>query len=93
MAQLAAGNPAGDAAGAREALRAWLQMGCRLGLLQLGPEGYALRGTARKLARPENDATLALVQEAASMHHRLILQTPAKLRQGNSGTWKTRTAN
>lgn len=82
LAQLAAGNTAGDAAGAREALRAWLQMGCRLGLLQLGPEGYALRGLARKLARPENDATLALVQEAASMHHRLILQTPAKLRQG-----------
>ncbi|MFY3135191.1 SAM-dependent methyltransferase [Achromobacter xylosoxidans] len=82
LAQLAADSTAGDAAGAREALRAWLQMGCRLGLLQRGPEGYALRGLARKLARPENDATLALVQEAASMHHRLILQTPAKLRQG-----------
>ncbi|WYX17970.1 hypothetical protein WJ973_16790 [Achromobacter xylosoxidans] len=37
LAQLAAGNTAGDAAGAREALRAWLQMGCRLGLLQVGP--------------------------------------------------------
>lgn len=71
---------------AREALTAWLQMGARLGLLEPGPLGYALKGVARKLASPENDATLALIQEAAELHHRLISVTPLKLGKGEF--WK-----
>jgi len=78
--QLAAGCAPGDKA--TEALREWLGLGCHLGLLELGHNGYALKRLAKKLARPENDATLALAQEAASMHHQLIMQTPAKLRNG-----------
>src|SRR5215475_7494277 len=46
----------------REALEAWLQMGVRLRLLSLGSHGYALRGLASALARPENDPALAMVQ-------------------------------
>jgi SAM-dependent methyltransferase len=67
----------------REALEAWLQMGVRLRLLSLGQKGYALRGTAKALARPENDAALAMVEEVAGLHHKLILGTPAKLRSGD----------
>lgn len=67
---------------ASEALRAWLQLGCRLGLLTHDERGYELKGLAKKLALPENDATLALVQEVATLHHRLIMETPAKLRAG-----------
>ena len=67
----------------REALKAWLQMGVRLRLLSLGPSGYALRGLASKLARPENDPALAMVEEVASLHHKLISGTLPKLRSGD----------
>jgi SAM-dependent methyltransferase len=66
----------------REALEAWLQMGVRLQLLSLGPRGYALHGLARKLARPENDPVLAMVEEVVDLHHKLITATIPKLRAG-----------
>ena len=66
----------------REALEAWLQMGIRLKLLSLGRQGYALRGLARKLARPENDPVLAMVQEVVELHYKLITATISKLRGG-----------
>lgn len=66
----------------KDALEAWLQMGLRLQLLSLGPRGYALRGLAKKLARPENDAALALVQEASGLHHPFIAATLPRLRTG-----------
>ena len=65
-----------------EALEAWLQLGIRLGLLRVGPRGYSLRDRARALARPENDSTLAMVQEVAGLHHKLISGTLSKLRRG-----------
>lgn len=66
----------------REALEAWLQFGVRLQLLSLGSRGYALRGLARKLAQPENDPTLAMVEEVVGLHHKLITATIPKLRAG-----------
>ena len=66
----------------REALEAWLQMGVRLRLLSLGAEGYALRGLAEKLARPENDPVVALVEEVVELHHKLITETIPKIRAG-----------
>jgi SAM-dependent methyltransferase len=66
----------------REALEAWLQMGVHLRLLRLGPRGYTLRGLANALARPENDPTLAMAQEVAGLHHKLIAATLPKLRSG-----------
>ena len=48
-----------------EALHAWLQMGCTLGLLRLDDRGYVLRGLARTMAKPQNDGTLALTHEDA----------------------------
>ena len=67
---------------AREALEAWLQLGIRLGCLHPGRRGYALKGLARKLALPQNDATLALLQEVAGLHYKPITQTPDRLRKG-----------
>ncbi len=65
----------------REALEAWLQMGVRLRLLSLGPRGYELRGMASALARPENDPALAMVEEVAGLHHKLIAATLPKVRR------------
>jgi SAM-dependent methyltransferase len=71
----------GDAA-MREAWEAWLAVGVRVGLLSFDGERYALAAVARALSLPENDATLALVEEAATLHYRLIGETPDKLARG-----------
>jgi len=65
-----------------EALEAWLQVGVKLGLLALGPQGFTLRGMAKKLAEPQNDAALAVAEEIAELHHKLILETPERIRAG-----------
>jgi 4-hydroxy-2,2'-bipyrrole-5-carbaldehyde O-methyltransferase len=70
----------------REALEAWLGLGVRLGYLRLDTRGYTLKGLAKKLAIPENDAALALLQEAAGLHSKLISHTVSKLRMGE--VWK-----
>lgn len=64
----------------REAMEAWLGLGVRLGYLRLEARGYALKGLAKKLALPQNDAALAWLQEAAGLHSNLISQTVKKLR-------------
>jgi cyclopropane fatty-acyl-phospholipid synthase-like methyltransferase len=65
----------------REALEAWLHLGLRLKLLNLKNQRYALNGLALKLARPENDGALALLQEVATLHHKLVLRTPEKIQR------------
>jgi SAM-dependent methyltransferase len=71
---------------AREALTAWLQLGIRLGFLSSTGQGYSLKGLARTLSLPQNDATLALAQEVVELHHKLILDTPTKLKNGELWT-------
>ncbi len=73
-----------------EALEAWLQIGVRLRLLKPGPRGYALRGLAQSLARPENDPALAMVEEVAGLHHKLIAATLPKLAAATYGASPTR---
>lgn len=68
---------------AQEALEAWLHLGIRLGYLELGARGYALKGLAKRLALPQNDAILALLEEAAGLHYKLIAEAPDKLRNGD----------
>jgi SAM-dependent methyltransferase len=68
---------------AQEALEAWLHLGIRLGCLELGARGYALKGLAKRLALPQNDAILALLQEAAGLHYKLIAEATDKLRNGD----------
>ena len=69
-------------ANAHDALRAWLQLGVRLKLLTEDRAGYELNGLARTLSLRANDAITALAQETAGLHHKLILGTPEKLKQG-----------
>jgi SAM-dependent methyltransferase len=67
---------------AKEALEAWLHLGIRLGHLKSGARGYALKGLAKRLALPQNDAILAMLQEVAGLHYKLVTETPDKLRNG-----------
>lgn len=64
------------------ALEAWLDLGICLGELELSPAGYRLKGyLSRKLASKSNDEVSALVEEVATFHHRLILDTPRRLKK------------
>ncbi len=69
-----------------EALRAWLQVGVKLGELDLTPNGYTLKGLSAQLAKPEHDALSAITQEVVLLHHKLILDTPARLKSGQQWT-------
>ena len=65
----------------REKLKTWLDVGVSLGELKLTPAGYALRSRlARQLAQPSNDGIAAMYQEVNTLHHDLLTQTPARLR-------------
>ena len=67
----------------REALEAWLELGVRLGEIAKAADGYHLRGfLARRLASPEHDAIAALLEEIATLHLRLVFETPALLSRG-----------
>lgn len=67
----------------RDGLEAWLGLGVWLGELRKGPDGYALQSRlARRLAVPANDPVAAMIQEAGTLHLRLISETPARLRDG-----------
>jgi SAM-dependent methyltransferase len=71
----------------RDGLEAWLDLGVWLGELRRKRDGYGLRSRlARRLADPAHDAGAAIVQEAGTLHHRLITETPRRLRDG---TWFT----
>lgn len=65
-----------------EALAAWLQVGVDLGDLSRDGRGYALGSLlARRLAEPEHDAVLAILEEAVDLHGRLLRETPDRLRR------------
>jgi 4-hydroxy-2,2'-bipyrrole-5-carbaldehyde O-methyltransferase len=75
-------GPSSQDDGAREKLKIWLDLGVSLGELKLTPDGYALRSRlSRQLAQPANDGIAAMYQEVCTLHHDLILQTPARLRE------------
>jgi SAM-dependent methyltransferase len=70
-----------------EALEVWLRLGVQLRELECTDAGYALRGfLARKLADPTHDAFSAILQEAAGLQHKLIMETPELLRRGERWT-------
>jgi len=73
----------GVAPAMRDGLEAWLGLGVWLGELRRRPDGYTLRSRlARRLADPAHDAGAAMVEEAGTLHPRLILETPRRLREG-----------
>jgi 4-hydroxy-2,2'-bipyrrole-5-carbaldehyde O-methyltransferase len=66
----------------KERLKTWLGVGVSLGDLKLTPDGYALRSRlSRQLAQLSNDGIAAMYQEVYTLHHNLITQTPARLRE------------
>jgi len=68
------------------AFEAWLGAGIGLKEIGLEEDRYTLKGISAKLAQAGNDSFLAIIQEVASLHHTLILETPQKLKNGESWT-------
>jgi hypothetical protein len=68
--------------GSKEKLKSWLGVGVSLGELKLTPGGYELHSRlSRQLALPSNDGIAAMYEEVCTLHHDLITQTPARLRE------------
>lgn len=66
-----------------EAFAQWLGIGRDLGILAYSRKGYRLRGILPRLLSLEATAPLgAMLREIASMHHKLLLDLPARLAQG-----------
>lgn len=66
-----------------EAFAQWLVIGRDLGVLANSPKGYRLRGIFPRLLSLEAAAPLgAMLGEIASMHHKLLLDLPARLAHG-----------
>ena len=67
----------------KEALRAWLQVGLALRVLSQNGGRYALRSRfARRLAETKNDPAAAMIEELPAFDHRLVLETPKRVRTG-----------
>jgi SAM-dependent methyltransferase len=67
----------------RHLLRAWLQIGVRLGELGFDDGCYELRGRAAKaLGRPRNDTVAAALEEVARFHLPVLLHAPAMAHTG-----------
>ena len=74
--------------GSKEKLQTWLEVGVSLGELKRSPGGYALASRlARQLAQPANDGIAAMYQEVSTLHHDLLSQTPARLREQRPFAW------
>lgn len=67
--------------GSEDGLTAWLDLGESVGLLRREGSDYELRGIARTLARHANDAVAAFYTELVELHHPLVSQTIARLRE------------
>jgi SAM-dependent methyltransferase len=67
----------------KEELRAWLDMGVKLGDLGMREGCYRLRSlTAKALAQPGNDAIAAALEEVVRFHVPVLLHGPRMLREG-----------
>lgn len=68
--------------GALPELAAWLDVGVAVGELGQGARGYRLVGTlSRALADQKNDDVLAMLEELTGLHQRLVVDSPALLRE------------
>ncbi len=68
-------------------LRTWLELGVRIGQLRLDAGRYSLRSRfARELARPANDAIVAILEEVATLHHTLVIDSPRRMAEGRRFT-------
>ncbi|WP_194813446.1 cyclopropane-fatty-acyl-phospholipid synthase family protein [Nocardia sp. XZ_19_385] len=68
----------------RRLLRAWLDVGVRLGELSVDTGTYRLKSrTAKALALPRNDAVAAALEEVVRFHLPVLLNGPAMLQHGH----------
>jgi SAM-dependent methyltransferase len=68
----------------RDALDAWLRLGVSLKEVKSTPQGYELRGgLARRLARPDGDTALAVLQSIVHHHYQFLTGSLGRLRSGN----------
>ncbi|GAA1390132.1 class I SAM-dependent methyltransferase [Luteococcus peritonei] len=66
-----------------DGLASWLDLGVTLGELRCEDGRYALRSRrARSLVRPGNDPLAAMYEKMAELDHRLVAETPQRLREG-----------
>lgn len=71
----------------KEALESWLAVGLQLKEITLEDNRYRLSGfLARRLGNSDMDPFAALLEEVAILHHKLIIDTPQKLRRGETWT-------
>lgn len=76
------GLPAGSGA-----FRAWLEVGAALGELEVASGHWALGSRlARALAQERNDDLSAILEEVATLHARLLHETPERIRDGRPFT-------
>lgn len=69
------------------ALDAWLHLGAELGEVAGTERGWSLRGSlARALADPGNDAVAAMIEEIATLHPPLLVETPLRTRRNRPFT-------
>lgn len=69
--------------GDKKLLRAWLDLGVRLGDIGWDDSCYRLRSrTAKALAKPRNDTVVAALEEVVRFHLPLLAGAPAMLRDG-----------
>ncbi|MFI9503299.1 SAM-dependent methyltransferase [Nocardia sp. NPDC052566] len=67
----------------RQLLRAWLDLGVRIGELAVDTGTYRLKSrTAKALALPRNDTVAAALEEVVRFHLPVLLNAPAMLRSG-----------
>lgn len=68
-------------------LHAWLEVGLALGELGLQSGSWSLKGRlARALAEERNDDLAAVLEEVATLHVKLLQETPQRLRDGRAFT-------
>ena len=66
-----------------EGLESWLGVGVQIGELRLAHGRYSLRGRRVKtLLKPENDPIAAFFEEFTNLNHRLVMETPERLKRG-----------
>ena len=63
-------------------MAAWLDLGVSVGLLARRGDEYGVRRAAASLLAPHNDSVAAFYTELSGLHHRLVAETPERLREG-----------
>lgn len=64
----------------REGLKAWLDLGVRLGELKCAGSEYQVKGKlSRALLKADNDAYRAILQEIVEYHYGYVMDTPAMI--------------